>query len=443
MYKKFGLLLLIVAMLALSSCNTSRTVTVSKGKTSSQSSTDGVSSASSKSSQTSVLPLDNEISTTKNYKVNDQIPIGKNADIIIKQGIFKQNVPAFKGKSYYDSDVFFLGADSNCNLIIDEYESGEIDSVDSGNKVTTVINYMQNRKNHVYDMGMCGNIIAWSECPHGNEDPATDTTNGAGWELYFADLTTEKITKIDGYKKIAVPNGAQYGYLAPSQVNVSPDHIAYVSWDYVSDGSVKPVIKLYTISTKKLEILDYLAEDVRNHALGYPYVSGDKAVWCKGKVNEDGTYTGFSILYDITTKARSKLVTDENIINPLISGDYIFASGQPNKTFYDLEICVYDIAKNQWVYKVNNSYSQYKNIENDYLTDLESTGGYLVWNTGDCSSLVIFNKADNKLYNIVPLSDKRYISGPRLLDGNLLVWYDRPFSSQGCGAGTYKYVVLK
>ncbi len=443
MYKKFCVLLLATAVLVLTSCQPSGTVAVSGSKGSSQDSSVGVPSESSKASETPVLPQDSEINTTKNYLANNQIPVGNNANIIIKQGAFEQKIPAFKGKSYYNKDADFLGMDSRRDLIIDDYDSGVIDSIDSSNKVTTILNYMGNRKNHVYSMGMSGSIVAWSECPHGNVDPVSDTTNGAGWGLYIADLTTKKITKIDGYKKISVPKGAQYYYLAPSGVTVSPDHVSYISWDYAPDGSVKPVIKLYTISTEKLEILDYIEEDVSNHAFGYPHISGDKMVWCKAQVNGDGTYTGYCILYDLKTKVRTKLVTDENIINPLISGNYVFASGQPNKTFYDSEICIYDIAKNQWVYKVNNSYSQYRETKDDYLMDLQSAGNYLVWNTGGKNSLVLFNKADNKLYNIVPVSDKRYITGARLLDGNLLVWYDRPFSAHGSGIGTYKYVALK
>jgi hypothetical protein len=391
----------------------------------------------------SKLLQNKDILTTTRYKVNDQIAIGNNADIITKQGVFKQGLPSFKGKSFYDKDVDFLGMDSNNNFIIDDYQNGVIDSVDISNKVTPLLNYMGNRKNHVYAMSMCGDIVAWSECPHGDEDPAADPTNGAGWALYYANLKTKQITKVDEYKKISVPNNAQYHYLPPSEIAVTSDHLAYVSWNYAKDGSVKPTIKLYTMSTKLLETVDCLSENVANHALGYPSISGDKMVWCEAQVNSDGTYTGYSILYDLKTKVKSKLVTSENIINPIISGNYVFASGQPNKTFYDWEICIYDIVKNQWVYKINNNYSQYQKIKNDNLSNLQSAGGYLVWETTFDNALVIFNKADNKLYNIVPDSQKRYITDTRLLNGNLLVWYDRPFSSNGAGVGEYKYVVLK
>lgn len=432
-----------MASLTLTSCNMGHTTSVDVSKVSSKSSNSPNSSVSSKSSGTPVMSTDNEIITSDNYLVNDQIPIGKNVSVIAKQGTFNQNGSAFKGTSYYNKDVDFLGMDSNYNFIIDDYISGKIDSVNSNNKVTTVLNYIGSRKDHMFAMSMCGNIVAWSECPHGDMDPAADTTNGAGWGLYYTDLKAKKIIKIDGYKKITVPANAQYHYLAPNKVIVSPDHISYISWDYAPDGSVEPVVKLYTISTQKLEILDYLNEDVTNHAFGYPYVSGDNMVWCKAQINQDGTYSGYSVLYNLKTKVISKLVTDENIINPQIRGDYIFASGQPNKTFYDSEICIYDILKNKWMFKINSSYSQYKNLSDNYLTDLQSVGNYLVWDTGGSNSLVLFNKNDNKLYNIVPASDKRYITGPELLDGNILIWYDRPYSSQGTGIGAYKYVVLK
>jgi hypothetical protein len=64
-------------------------------------------------------------------------------------------------------------------------------------------------------------------------------------------------------------------------------------------------------------------------------------------------------------------------------------------------------------------------------------------NEADHSSLVVFDKADGKPYNVVPRSDKRYIKGAQFLSGNLIAWYDLPYSSGGCGNGTYKYVVLK
>ena len=195
--KKFIVLILAVSMLALTSCQPNSTIAVSGSKPNSQSqnSIDLVATAVSKPAGTPVMPLSNEIITTKNYLSNDQIPVGKNADIIARQGIFNTKSATFKGKSFYTQDVDFLGMDSNNNIIIDDNVSGEIDSIDRNYKVTTVLNYLGNRKNHMYTISMCGDIVAWSECPYGNDDPSADATNGAGWELYFANLKTKKNCK--------------------------------------------------------------------------------------------------------------------------------------------------------------------------------------------------------------------------------------------------------
>ncbi len=288
-----------------------------------------------------------DLVTNKNYKVNDQIEIGNSTDIVVKQDVWQSPI-------YWRSNVNILGADSQGNIITFNIENSNVESIDSDQKLSVLINLTEGRPNHVFAIKKFGDIIAWSECPHGNVDPASDTTRGANWGLYYTDLKTKKITKIDEYKGVTVPEGTQYSYLAPNQVFIAPDHISYITFDYNPEGKVTSVIKLYTISTQKLEVLDYLNEDLTKYAFGYPRVSGDKVVWCKALVNPDGTYTGCSYLYDIKTKTRSKLVTDENIINPIISRNYIFAQGEPNKTFYDSEVCIYDIDKNQWVYKINN-----------------------------------------------------------------------------------------
>ncbi len=165
-------------------------------------------------------------------------------------------------------------------------------------------------------------------------------------------------------------------------------------------------------------------------------------VWSKSLINPDGTYTGYSILYDLKTKAKLKLSTKENIINPTISGNYIFAQGVPNKTFYDSEVCIYDISKNEWIYKINNGYSEYSAQYDVNLTNLDAVGNYLSWYIGESNSLVLFNKEDNKLYNIIPYSEKKEINNVQLLDGGLLTWFKHPIGSDR-SKSEYKYIFLK
>jgi hypothetical protein len=226
-------------------------------------------------------------------------------------------------------------------------------------------------------------------------------------------------------------------------VDFNGNIITYISFDFNSEGKATSVIKLYTMSTDSLEIIDYLNEDLTKYAFGYPNISGDKMVWCKALVNPDGTYTGYSYIYDLKTKTKSKLITDENIINPRINDNYIFAKGLPNETFYDSEVCVYDINKNQWVYKVNNKYSQYSMERDVYLTNINTIGDYVLWDTGVLRALVLFNESDNKLYNIVPYTDNKQIFSPMLLDGKLLIWFETPWGSRGDTKPTYNCCYLK
>jgi len=377
-----------------------------------------------------------DLVTKNNYKTNNEIKVGENSNIITKQGIFENKV-------FWRDNTWNLGVDNNGDFITFNLKSNDIERIDSNNNISTVLNIMQKRKNHIYTIKKFGDIVAWSECPHGDMDPAEDMTKGADWCVYFADLKTKKIKKVDEYKKISIPENAQYGYLAPNQVFISQDNITYICFDFAPDGNVTSVIKLYTISTGNLEIIDYLNEDLTKYAYGYPNISGDKMVWCKALVNPDGTYTGQSYLYDLKTKVKSKMITSENNINPRINDDYIFAQGTPNITFYDSEVCVYDIKKNQWVYKINNGYSQYNMQKDVYLTNINTDGNYAIWDTGVMRALVIFNKRDNKLYNIIEFSDNKQITSPMLLDGGLLIWFEKPWGSQGIMKPIFKYCYLK
>lgn len=426
MYKKILMsIFTVLLILTLTSCNQNHSDNTSLA--------DNKKSNETSSSVQVPQPQNNEIETKMNYKVNNEIEIGNNSDIVAKQGVFKDKV-------YWRDCIVSLGTDKKGNLITFNLKTNNIESIDSKNNLSILLNIMEGRNNHVYTMRKFGDIVAWSECPHADVDP--DETRGANWGLYFADLSTKKITKIDGYKEIDVPENAQYSYFVPNNVFISPDRISYISWDYSPDGKVTSVIKLYTISSGKLEIIDYLNEDITKYAFGYPHISGDKMVWCKALVNPDGTYTGYSILYDLKTKVKLKLSTKENIINPTINGNYIFAQGTPNKTFWDSEICIYDISKNEWIYKINNGYSEYSARDNVYLTNLNTVGNYLVWDTGVLNALVLFNKEDNKLYNIVPYSEKKEINNVQLLDGGLLTWFEHPIGSDR-SKSEYKYIFLK
>ncbi|HBX48323.1 MAG TPA: hypothetical protein DEF85_05475, partial [Clostridiaceae bacterium] len=189
MYKKILMsIFTVLLILTLTSCN--------QNHSDDTSSADNKKSNETSSSTQVAQPQNNEIETKMNYKVNNEIEIGNNSDIIAKQGVFKDKV-------YHRNCIVPLGTDKEGNFITFNLKTNNIESIDSKNNLSVLLNIMEGRNNHVYTMRKFGDIVAWSECPHADVDP--DETRGANWGLYFADLSTKKITKIDGYKEIDVP----------------------------------------------------------------------------------------------------------------------------------------------------------------------------------------------------------------------------------------------
>lgn len=387
----------------------------------------------------SVIPemaVQTELSTQQNYRTNEEIELGDKQNIIEQEGIIKSKVTL--------NGMMVLGVNRQENTLL--YFDTDMDSLvtfkmDTGEVVDTWP-ILKGRTNKVYAINKTGPIIAWAECPFGNINPNDDPTKGAGWEVYYADLTTKEIKRVDGDNGIKLPNQPiEYGYLAPSKIAVSPDYLSYITFDYNLDQQITAVIKLYHIKTGKLEIIDYLNQDLSNHAFGYPNISGDQMTWCKAEVKPDGTYKGQSYLYDINSKVITALATDENIINPTISGDYICAQGLPGKTFYDGEICIYNIKANQWQYKMNGQYEQYNKMPDVYLNYLSATDQYLLWETAIQQTLIVFRFADQKLYKIVSYEEGQYVRPKFVQDNNVLVYGTRPVDSNE--DNTWHYVYLK
>ena len=406
MKKLLVLAVALIAMISLSSCNHST-------KPSSHSADLNLTSNNNSSNS-----IENtNLTTKKNYKINDDISIGNNSDIVVKPGIFTN-------ETCDSSSEYPLGVDNNGNIVKFNRKTNCLESLDSNGDTSVLMNIMNSRNNHVYQIKKAGDLVVWSECPYG-DNTSLDKTNGANWGIYYADLKTKAITKVDGYKGVAVQLNAQDCYLCPDQIFINEDYITFVTFDYNLSSEVTNVVKLYSISTQKLEILDYLNDDLSNHYFTCSNASDGHIAWSRELLNQDGTYTSSMYLYNINTKTKLKLVTDENVGFPVLCKNHLYAQGDPNKTFYDGEVCIYDIEKNEWVYKINNGYSQYKSHENVYLTQLEADDKYLLWSSGINYGITIFNSEDNKLYNIVPVPDHKSVDdirGPTLLDGGLLVW---------------------
>lgn len=384
--------------------------------------------------QFSSIATESELITDQNYKINEEIEIGESKNIIEKKGVIKSNVSLngmlILGVNKQDDSLLYYEPHSK-SIITFKMDTGEV--IDNWD-------ILKDRKNKIYAINKTGDIIAWAECPCGNIDPNTDRTKGAGWEVYYADVTTREIKKVDEDSGIILPNQhIEYGYLAPSKLAISDNYISYITFDYNLENQITAVIKLYDIKTEKLEIIDYLNEDLSYHAFGYPNISGDKMVWCKALVKPDGTYDGECYYYDINKKEKAKLITDENIINPTISGNFICVEGKPGKTFYDGEVCIYNIKDNKWEYKINGQFEQYNKMANIYLNYLTATDKYLLWETAIQRALIIFNFYDQKLYKIVNFEEGHEVR-PVLVQDNVLIYGLSPFCSNIDNTWYYIYL---
>ena len=194
----------------------------------------------------------------KHYKINDAISAGNKNNIILKSGKFTDEI--FNG-----TEESLLGLDAYGNIIKFNHATNCIESVNSSGVSKVLVDIMGSRKNYIYQIEKSGNRVAWSECPYG-ADPSMDKTNGADWQLFYVDLETKKIAKVDAYKVgLCVPDNSQDGYLCPDQVHINQNYISYVTFDYNPMGNVTNVVKLYNMETEKLEIIDYLNDDLLTH----------------------------------------------------------------------------------------------------------------------------------------------------------------------------------
>ncbi len=348
--------------------------------------------------------------TNVSYKTNEQIEIGEKNNIINERKMINEKIKINYITPLNIDEHNYMVCYNSINNCIEEY------NLNTGQLIEEW-DFMHGHSNKLYTINMKDNIIAWSECPNADMLPINDYTHGSGWELYYANYITKNIKKVDSDNGIVLPDSyIEYGYLAPSNIDITSDYLTYISFDYDKKNEITATIKLYDIKEDKITTIDYLGEDLSNHAYGYPRISENKIVWCKALVKENGTYEGECFLYNISSGDKYKILTKENVINPYINSKYIVTEGKPNVTFYDGEICVYNIDNNTWEYKVNGNWIEYEKMNNVNLNVVALSEKYLLWNTSIPRTLSVFNFDDNKIYKIISLEENKLVKIKKMVN---------------------------
>lgn len=219
------------------------------------------------------------------------------------------------------------------------------------------------------------NQITWLEVT-----PQGDQRTGRQWYLYTKPLTKdgEPLCIEKTPKKIKNEQHDPLYYLIGS-VKMKGDHIAYSFYNQETDNLE---IRLYTISTKKTDILDTLGlknteiqtEDETMNSHISMALNDTDVVWEKSVPTTSNNYCSDLYRYNIESKKKTALLPGCNLHNPLLMQNNLILEGALNNREDNLnrECWIYDMNKNQWIARINNEiihgyWFDYRLLDDQYL----------------------------------------------------------------------------
>ncbi len=379
-----------------------------------------------------------EITTETNYLMNDALRRGNADEIIESQGAICDAYPA-----YDNTRALLAGADAERNLYTVDWDGYSMHRLSAGGEDTVILSrLLGDRENDIYVYAFSGTGFAWSECPNAAIMP--DPERGADWLVCYADINTGEIKIVDRDKGFRPAEPVAYPYLCPSGLALTDEYLSYISFEENDQKEVVQALKLYHIPTGEMEIITYLEEDPTCNALGYPSIDGDTLVWCNGYIRPDGLYEGYISSMSLSDRTVTRLNTTENVLNPHAAGQYIVAESKPNLTFYDSEIVVYDAKTRQWIYKINQNATEYREHINSALDQITCSGHYAAWHASVNYLLLVMDLRTGTLYQIAEAPSDGLLWGIDLLPGNLLLWDKENYDPEtAVSKHTLQYAFLK
>lgn len=374
------------------------------------------------------------LETKLDYLVNEQIQQGNIEDILEEIGVVGET-------DYldYTGTAYFLGFDKNRNLImIEDGTTYDLVSIPKkGNKKILVENIMDDRNRQIKFAIYQEPYLVWSECPNARTLP--DPTMGSDWAVYLLNVKTGKKTLIDYDQGLRVNAKYLHRYLCPMLLDIDGDYIVYPGFAKNTQNTIVPVIKTYQISSKEIKIIEELKSDLFHNALGAPSIYGNLITWPEAYINEDATYDGFCVLYDLNTGEKKKILTPENVINPTLTDGYLIATNQPNVTFYDAEIVVLDLTDMTWKLKINSNFSIYSNNKYNPLYVSGCNMDYCTWDAPMIDSLAFLDYRQQLVYHLIKMEEGHQVNHPIIHNGNVLTWFEHVETENGLTPRLYYY----
>jgi hypothetical protein len=152
-------------------------------------------------------------------------------------------------------------------------------------------------------------------------------------------------------------------------------------------------------------------------------------------------YEGYTTIYALETGEKQVLMTSENIIKPILTGDYLIGENKVNQTFYDGEIVAYSFADNAWVYKITPEYYAASGSRGGSLSTISAWDQYAVWSGCLLESVVLLDVQNGLRYT---LSDDLYeLMDIAIYPGGLVIWGGYHEADNGELVTRSDYVILK
>ena len=378
-----------------------------------------------------------EIETKQDFIENADIQQGRTNEIIQAKGMFESG----EYEAVFGKGRWILGIDKESRILLLDEEENNISAYTQDGKQTILLeNIIAERTTKINCAKWDGNnYVAWVEslkC-EGEEDL------GDGWGLYVASISDKIVTVVDQDAGIRAEENNAYTYAAPTNVSIADGYISYVSFGKNDEDRVTDVVKMYEISSGKLETIYQMEADPTCNVLGYTSGGNGKIAWSQAYIRPDALYEGYTSIYDIATGQIYTLDTTQNVINPCINGGHLIAENKPNNTYYDSEIVIYDITENIWKYKISSDFPAYykSSAQGVNLGEISTWGDYVTWSGMILTNIMVFDLKTSELYVI---AENLFDAGNvQIYPGGLLVWSDRRVESTGNLVGEIYYCILK
>jgi hypothetical protein len=377
------------------------------------------------------------IDTVQSYTQDTDIPQGDTNDIVAAQGIL--------GESEYvgirDSSGWLLGADQEARILRLDKSTYNVEAYSPDGTVTTILENIMGDRSRVPECISWdgGDYIAWSESP--NADDWTDGTSGADWAVFVANLQTGEMQLIAQDTGLRPREGSYFTYLAPTNIAIADGYISFLNFAEREDGEIVQAVMLYEIATSELQTLDFMAGDPYNHSMGWSSISGGRVAWSQAEILETGMYEGYTTIYSCETGEKQVIQTSENVIKPILTGDYLIGENKVNNTFYDGEIVAYSFEDNAWVYKITPAYYEASGSRGDSLSTVSAWNQYAVWSGCLIESVALLDVQNGLRYT---LSDDLYeLMDIAIYPGGLVIWGGYYEDDDGNLSTRSNYAILK